>query len=209
MKILLLSATQFEIAPFIHTAHQPLDVLIGGVGIAATTFHLTKQLSHHHYDMVIQAGVAGMFPQQSDAEKLELAEVVAVHQDAFGDLGAYEKSAFKSVQDMYLDNNVEWLHNPHWALHKLPFKKVTGITVNTITDDAGMINAMQKKWKAGVESMEGAALHYVCGQKQIPFVQLRAVSNMVGDRDKANWRMKDAIENLNVAISDTIAAIKK
>lgn len=209
MKILLLAATQFEIAPFLHTAHKTLDVLIGGVGIAATTFHLTKQLSHHHYDMVIQAGVAGMFLQQNDADHLELGAVVAVHQDAFGDLGAYEKSAFKSVQDMNLDNNIEWLHNPHWALHKLLYKKVTGITVNTITDDKGLINAMQKKWHPNVESMEGAALHYVCGQKQIPFIQLRAISNIVGDRDKANWRMKDAIENLNVAIADTIIAISK
>jgi futalosine hydrolase len=209
MKILLLSATQFEIAPFLQTTHPPLDILIGGVGIAATTFHLTKQLSHHHYDMVIQAGVAGTFPQQNKTENLELAEVVAVHQDAFGDLGAYEKSTFKSVQDMNLDNNVEWLHNPHWALHKILYKKVTGITVNTITDDTGIIHAMQKKWQAHVESMEGAALHYVCGQKQIPFIQLRAVSNVVGDRDKANWRMRDAIENLNVAIAETIATVSK
>eukprot|EP01035_Chromulina_nebulosa_P015391 gene15391-20395_t len=114
MKILLLAATQFEIVPFLYTAHQPLDVLIGGVGIAATTFHLTKQLSHHHYDMVIQAGVAGMFPQQHTNGNLDLGEVVAIHQDAFGDLGAYEKNEFKSVQDMNLDNNMEWLHNPHW-----------------------------------------------------------------------------------------------
>ena len=32
--------------------------------------------------------------------------------------------------------------------------------------------------------MEGAALHYACIMEHIPFIQLRAVSNFVGERDK-------------------------
>jgi futalosine hydrolase len=209
MKILLLSATQFEIAPFLQTIHQPIDVLIGGVGIASTTFRLTNKLSHQHYDLVIQAGIAGMFPVLDNNNALALSDVFAVHQDAFGDLGAYENRVFKSVQDMNLENNIEWLHNPHWMLHKLPYKKVTAVTVNTITDDTELINAIQKKWQATIESMEGAALHYVCGQKQIPFIQLRAISNIVGDRNKANWTIKEAIENLNVSIAESINIVSQ
>ncbi len=48
--------------------------------------------------------------------------------------------------------------------------------------------------------MEGAALHYVCLQEQIPFVQIRSVSNYVGERDKTKWKMKEAIENLNTEL---------
>ena len=45
--------------------------------------------------------------------------------------------------------------------------------------------------------MEGAALHYICLQEEIPFVQIRTVSNYVGERDKTKWKIKEAFENLN------------
>jgi futalosine hydrolase len=48
-----------------------------------------------------------------------------------------------------------------------------------------------------VESMEGAAFHYVCLQEGMPFAQVRAISNYVTPRDKSQWQMKDAIVNLN------------
>jgi futalosine hydrolase len=45
--------------------------------------------------------------------------------------------------------------------------------------------------------MEGAALHYVCLQSGVPFLQLRSVSNTVGVRDKTKWDIKLAITRLN------------
>ena len=51
-----------------------------------------------------------------------------------------------------------------------------------------------------VESMEGAALHYVCLMEKIPFLQIRSVSNVTGDRDKTRWKLKEAGKNLNEAL---------
>ena len=48
--------------------------------------------------------------------------------------------------------------------------------------------------------MEGAALHYVCLQQSVPFLQIRSISNEVGERDKSKWRMKEAVENLNTEL---------
>jgi futalosine hydrolase len=31
----------------------------------------------------------------------------------------------------------------------------------------------------------------------VPFIQIRSISNYVGERDKTKWKMKEAIENLN------------
>ena len=195
MKILLLAATQMEIQPYLQTVPK-MDVLISGVGIAATAYHLTKQLSHHHYDLVVQAGIAGTF-----SSELTLGEVVTVKCDTFGDLGVMENE-FKSVQDMGFNNEVEWLDNKHPLLQKLPYKQVKAITVNTIHTNENLIAALQKKWSPDIESMEGAALHYVCQQQQAPYVQLRSISNKVGVRDKAQWRMKEAITNLNEALNN-------
>lgn len=193
MKTLLLSATQFEIQPYLLTAPKA-DVIISGLGIAAATYHLTKQLSHHHYDLVVQAGVAGAFN-----DELPLGQVVTVSHDAFGDMGVMEDS-FQSIQDLELNGEPEWLPNKNSLLQKLPYQQVKAITVNTLHTNAKMINALQQKWKAAIESMEGAALHYVCLHQQVPFLQIRGISNKVGIRDKTQWKMKEAIHNLNQAL---------
>lgn len=208
MKILLLSATQQEIEPFLQQKRH-IDVLIGGVGIASTTFHLTRQLLHHHYDMVIQAGVAGLFTGSNGTTPYEIAEVVTVSKDAFGDLGAYEQQYFKSISDLQLSNEFEWIYNKQTILDKLPYKKVPGITINTVTDNQDFIKALQKKWNPAVESMEGAALHFVCCEKEIPFIQLRATCNYVGERDKSKWQLTKAIDNLNKALTDTLHLINQ
>ena len=45
--------------------------------------------------------------------------------------------------------------------------------------------------------MEGAALHYVCLMEKIPFIQLRSISNYIGERNKKKWNMQESINNLN------------
>ncbi len=80
----------------------------------------------------------------------------------------------------------------------------TAITVNKITDDAGQVNELFDKFNPGIESMEGAALHYVCLLQKVGFLQLRSISNMVGERDKSKWAMKEAITNLNVELKSLL-----
>jgi futalosine hydrolase len=44
--------------------------------------------------------------------------------------------------------------------------------------------------------MEGAALHYVCLQTGVPFIQIRCISNYVGERDKSKWKFNEAFDSL-------------
>ena len=206
MKILLLAATQQEIQPFLLTLETiPVkpDVLIGGLGATATAYHLTKQLHHHHYDLVLQAGVAGAFEGI-----VNMGEVVLAKQDCFADLGAIEQNEFKTIQQMGFSNEPEWLVNNNILLNKLPYKQVKAITVSTVTDDANTISRLQKNWAAHIETMEGAALHYVCQHQQTNYLQLRSISNVVGVRDKSHWKIKEAIENLNHALTNIVKDIK-
>jgi futalosine hydrolase len=64
--ILVIAATAKEINPFIELTRtgdlkNNIDILISGIGLAASTYHLAKQLALKKYDVVIQAGVAGSF----------------------------------------------------------------------------------------------------------------------------------------------------
>jgi futalosine hydrolase len=81
------------------------------------------------------------------------------------------------------------------------------VTINTITTDKKIIERYRTKYKAQIESMEGAALHYIGRDLNIPFIQIRAVSNYVGERNKAKWKMQEAIYNLNETVLQYLDAL--
>jgi futalosine hydrolase len=91
---------------------------------------------------------------------------------------------------MLVNSNID-----RWAGYRVSF--VRGATINCISSTPQQVQQIVQKYDPDVESMEGAALHYVCLQEKIDFIQLRAVSNYVGERNKNNWKMKEAIAGLN------------
>jgi len=102
MKILIVSATTEEILPFLKWLkehpfedHQ-IDTLVTGVGLVATTFHLTYVLTHNEFDLVIQAGIAGSF-----RKNIPIGQTVFVVSETFADLGSEEMNGdFISAFDM-------------------------------------------------------------------------------------------------------------
>ncbi|MDE3183051.1 MAG: futalosine hydrolase [Bacteroidota bacterium] len=197
MNLLIVAATQFEIEPFIRHKKKA-DILITGVGIPATVYHLTQKLMTKKYDLVIQAGIAGSF-----SKRLNLGGVVAIKGDTFADLGIEEKgnlqtlfeTSFIKKNDFPFTNG--WLVNQHLILQKMSLPVVNAISINKISDSDFQNKMMFEKFAADVESMEGAGFHYVCLQQKTNFLQLRSISNYIGERDKSKWKMTEAIENLN------------
>lgn len=204
--ILIVSATAKEIEPLLNIVRQnsgllnrhTIDVLVSGIGLTASTYHLTRQLRMKRPDLVIQAGVAGCFDK-----RIALGNVVAVKQDTIADESVIELKKLRTLFDLKLvpQNKFPftggWLVNKNKAISKTKLKKVKGISVNQITSSKQMINFYRENFNPVVESMEGAALHYVCLSEKIPFIQLRSISNYIGERNKKNWNMKDSILNLN------------
>lgn len=200
MNVLVVAATEFEIEPFIKN-RKNADILITGVGTPATLYHLTKKLCSNNYGLVIQAGIAGTF-----SERFTLGEVIAVKEDTFADLGIEENGKMKTLFEMgFSANNAfpftnGWLVNPNSILEQKSFSFAKAITVNKITDNSIQNKFALEKFGADTESMEGAAFHYVCLQQEINFLQLRSISNRVGERDKSKWELKTAIKNLNAEL---------
>lgn len=197
MQILLIAATAKEIEPFT-AADNHVDVLITGVGVPSTMYHLQKRIHQLDYDCIIQAGIAGSFNID-----IELGKVVLVQQDSFADLGIEEKGNYNPIFNTGFSDKNEfpfadgWLVNSQQAFLKTGLPKVKAITVNKVSDSELQKQQFISSFNADIESMEGAALHYVCLQEALPFLQIRSISNYVGERDKTKWMMKEAIENLN------------
>ena len=207
MNLLIVSSTKAEIEPFLKE-NIDADILITGVGIPSTVFHLTKKLLQKNYDLVIQAGIAGTFN-----DRFKLSEVVLVKQDTFADLGIEENGKLYSLFDKgFIDENDfpytgGWLVNNHLIFEKTALPVAKGITVNKISNDHSQNKILSDKFAADIESMEGAAFHYVCLQQQINFLQLRSISNHVGERDKTKWELKNAIDHLNKQLLKIIKKI--
>jgi len=202
MKIILCTATEMEIAPTIQfLASKELhsvEIVVTGVGLMTSTYALTKAVATHHPDLLIQAGVAGTMDRNT-----QLAEVVVVRNETIGDLGVHESSGFQSLFDLKLlsANLNPWkegkLTNENDVLTESNLRVVDAVTVNEISTNEQTIEYYQKELSAEIETMEGAALHYVGLMEKIPFLQIRSLSNFIGERDKSKWEMKKAIMNLN------------
>lgn len=212
MKLLFAAATAAEIQPCLDTLQSrsvapgvfqcgqwEVTVCITGVGLMAATYSLTRALTGRHYDFVLQAGIGGSFGLQRS-----LGSVVVVGTEALGDLGAEDHANFIDIFTLGFVQPDE----PPFSGGKLvntmsgiPFPLdlpvVDGLTVHTVSGSAGTIAARLARHTVGVESMEGAALHYVCLQLGVPFLQVRAISNYVTPRDRASWQIGKAIGAIN------------
>jgi len=170
-----------------------------GIGMLAASFALTKLAIEDKPDLIIQVGIAGTFDTTQP-----LGTVVVINEETLGDLGVEEDGKWKDLFDLKLEKSsyhpFEKRKLPNQWLTKynlLGLQEVSGITVNEISTNQEKIQKLMKKYNPTIESMEGAALHYVARETSIPFIQIRAISNYIGERDKSNWQMKLAIDNLN------------
>jgi futalosine hydrolase len=216
MNLLIVSATEAEIAPFteyMQTANLRDGVsggiLYTGVGMLNTAYEVTKMLQMARYDLVLQVGVAGSYGRNIDP-----GQVVFVTSDQYGDLGAEDHDNYIDIFEMGLINKdarpyvIGKLYTPLIAVHnKITLKQVSGLTVNTVSGNERTIKMRNDKYHCDVETMEGAALHYVCLKEKAPFAQIRAISNYVIPRDKNEWKMKEAIINLNNWLIDFVKSL--
>jgi len=213
MRLLIVAATSFEIAPlerYLEINGDALDnhiykyenleikLLVTGVGMLFTAYALGKFLAMNQIDLAINAGVAGAF-----SKDLEIGEVVNVISERFGDLGVEEANGnFMDVHEMDLipPNNPPFLHGQlnHPLSAEIAFlPKVKGLTVNKVHGSTKSIAAIKKKYDVEVESMEGAAFFMACLLEKVSFLEIRSISNYVEPRNKDNWNLPLAIENLN------------
>ena len=224
MRLLIVSATVFEIAPLLRFLEegsyrqvQPfhfrkgthdLRLLVTGVGIALTAYHLAKALGSQPFDLVINAGIAGSFNRS-----IHLGEVVQVVSEEFGELGVEEADgSFSSVFSMGL------LEPDHPPFEKgrliqpnrdpIPgMRAVAGLTTDRVHGFPPGIEACVKRYGADIETMESAAFFLCCLLEKRPFFALRAVSNYVEARNKEAWELPKAIDRLNetlISITETI-----
>jgi futalosine hydrolase len=216
--MLIVAATDAEIGPLLAAlkprsnsdgrlrscmrAGHDIDVLTTGVGMVATAAWLSRVLAMGEYEMALNLGVCGSFDPE-----IRAGTVVHVVSEELPEMGAEAEDAFLTLHDLKLlapddfpfrDGRLMNAQPPAiGVLQQLP--RVHGITVNTVHGRDSSIAAVRKRCEPQVETMEGAAFIYACLISGTPFAEIRAVSNVVEKRNRAAWKLDEAIDNLNTA----------
>lgn len=80
-------------------------------------------------------------------------------------------------------------------------------TLDAVTADIDVGAGLQRRFDVAIESMEGAAAAAVAARLGVPFAQLRAVSNVVGERDRARWDLRGAVRTAADAAAAALSVL--
>lgn len=205
MNILLVAATQAEIAPFL-LSHEILelptvkkrigkhhvDILLSGVGMVSTAFTLGQYFNENKFDLAINVGIAGSF----DLTLLP-GDLCRVQEDILADFGAEDGENFLRSDEIGLGKNtfLASTFTDFTSYNQLP--EVKAITVNKVHGNEKSISQTIDRYQPQIETMEGAAFFFACHQSNINGIQIRAISNKVERRNRENWQIGLALKNLN------------
>ncbi len=194
--VLLVCATEFERA-FL-PAGTPGQVLVTGVGPVDTALALGAFLARDAAppSLLLDFGVAGAYPG-GGAGVLDLC---LAEREFFGDLGVCygsrieplcEQEAVAAVEEPF-DTLLVRRARQLLSCQGLSPRCGTFVTVSCVSGDRQRGRLLAQRFGAMCENMEGAAVARAGRRFAVPVVELRAVSNLVEDRDRSRWRLEDA-----------------
>ncbi|MGW0577823.1 futalosine hydrolase [Streptomyces sp. NPDC002920] len=190
------------------TLHRPdaaYDLLAAGVGPALAAASVSAALTAAAldgtpYGLVVSAGIAGGFPPEAPVGSLVVADEITA-----ADLGAESPQSpggFLPVTELGFGTVT---HRPPKSLVR-EVSAATGartgavLTVSTVTGTAARAAALRARHPGALaEAMEGFGVAEAAAAHGTPVLEIRAVSNPVGPRDRAAWRIGEALAALTAA----------
>ncbi|MFB9276038.1 futalosine hydrolase [Cohnella cellulosilytica] len=205
-KILIMTAVEAEKEAVLRGLRgNPLcEVQAAGVGPAAAAASTALALAGKagDYGLVVSAGIAGGF-----AGAAPVGSIVVASEAVAADLGAETPEGFAGVDKLGFGTN-RLKADARIASRLLEALGDAGIpaslgpvlTLSTVTGSAATADALAARVPgAAAEAMEGYGVAEAASRFGIPFIEIRAISNAVGPRDRAAWRIGDALAALEAA----------
>jgi futalosine hydrolase len=173
---------------------------VGPVAAAAGTARLLAlaEAAGRPYRAVVSAGVGGGFAGRADVGATVLASCSVA-----ADLGAESPEGFIPL-DVLGFGTTTAAADPALLANlrsRLPAAVVGAVlTVTAVTGTAESAHALAVRHPEAVaEAMEGYGVACAAIGAGVPFLEIRTISNPVGPRDRAAWRLSDALDALATA----------
>jgi futalosine hydrolase len=185
------------------------DVLVGGVGPAAAAAATATALAvaDTPYGLVVSAGIGGGFPSHAPVGSLVVSDTVVA-----ADLGADTPDGFLPVDELGFGRTS---HPSPAGLSALVARTLGAahapvLTVSTVTGSAARAAELARRHpRAAAEAMEGFGVAEAAAAHGVPVVEIRAVSNAVGPRDRAAWRIGEALAALREAFQQLAPVLQE
>jgi futalosine hydrolase len=196
--ILVVCAVAQELAGL--APRDDVDVIATGVGPVEAALGTARALAAKSYDGVINAGIAGGF-----RERCTVGDVVVCSREDFAELGLEDGSAFPLPGGVVLERSVE----AHPSLLEpflsglIPVIVGRGVTSAIVTTTTARALVLAHRFRPDVESMEGFSVLRAAAVAGVPAVEIRGVSNLVGDRATNEWNFRAGAEAA-VATTDAL-----
>jgi futalosine hydrolase len=182
----------------------PVGVGPAAAGAATARLLALAEAAGRPYWAVVSAGIGGGF-----TGRVAVGGTVLASRSVAADLGAESPEGFIPVDELGMPPELLGVGNAVPAdpgllgalRTALPTATVGAVlTVSTVTGTAASTAALADRHPDAVaEAMEGYAVAVAAAQAGVPFAELRTVSNPIGPRDRAAWRMREAFAALTEA----------
>lgn len=184
----------------------PVRVLVTGMGKTNAAHALTRLLEREPVCGVVSFGIAGAYA----GSNLGIGDTALASEAVYGDEGVQTPTGWIGTDGIGIPL-VQHPERPLFNSFPLDRSRVAvaagglaaaGLTARigrfvTVSCCAGttQLGAERAERFGGLcEDMESAALAHVCTLYSVPFLAVRAISNLVKDRDLSCWRLAEAID---------------
>ncbi len=197
----------------------------GGVGQVNTASNLTLALTRHEPAVILQFGVGGAYVRSG----LDIGDLAIATEECYGDTGVLTPDGWLDLERMgfpmipgQVDSQGRSLRDPLY--NRIPLdatradefrqclecgmegetaRKVAAgpfVTVQQCSGIQTVGDAVAARYDGICENMEGAAAAHVALVNEVPFAEIRGISNRVVDRDLSQWDLPMAIGRCQLAV---------
>lgn len=178
-----------------------LDVLVCGVGPAAAAAATARTIAENSqmgraYDVVVNAGICGGFQGRA-----KIGDLLIGTDSVAAELGVALPWRFQPIDEIGFGTNRIGCN----TVLTVAVEGVRGeiLTLASITGSDGLAANLAHRYPDAIgEAMEGFGVATAAQQAGLPFAELRAVSNYIGDRDVENWEWTAALKTLTTGIRE-------
>lgn len=192
-EFLVLFATEAEVERFNCSKTPNVAVELVGVGSSLAAVNTLCFVKQYNPRVVILAGIAGAFT--SAENPLEIGQSVVVTSEYNGDLGSFSSGSFEPKFAQKLECS---LYGVQAAIKHLP-------TASSLCVNAAASPFVSRKG-FDIENMEGWGFFKACQNFKIEYLELRTISNFVGDPFE-KWEVDLALENLTAQLNNIISKL--
>jgi futalosine hydrolase len=178
--ILVVSALLPELRYF--EPREGVELFGCGVGPVEAAAETARKLAERRYDAVINAGIAGAFRQRA-----RIGDAILISDETLAELGLEGGGPLSLPGGATLIERCEADGTLLGRAKTSGLAIGRGLTVAQITTTDATARRLRERYASDVESMEGFAVLRAAALARVPAIEIRGISNYVGDRAASQW----------------------